>query len=129
MCEEVFSVELVVNRSKAWCVHSFQLTIITDITRPKSEGPKEDGESVLTAGHLLQALPRHVLYNCSEWGDFLTAHVVPGLPSEWLQADIALSAKSSGSMAVLIGSLMTEFCQCDGSVHGCHCSASRLHEV
>lgn len=69
--EEVFTVELVVNRSTVWCVHSFQLTtdIITDITRPKTKG-KEDGECVLTAGHLLQALPHHVLYNYSEWDKF-----------------------------------------------------------
>lgn len=48
----------------------------------------------------------------------VTAHVhvrlVPGLPSEWLQADIALSANSSGSTRILIGSLMTKVSRSDG---------------
>lgn len=49
-----------VNRSKRLVCSLFQPSIITDITRPKSKGPKGEGEwerrrrmVVLTAGHLL----------------------------------------------------------------------------
>lgn len=48
-----------VNQSKRLVCSLFQPSIITDITRPKSKGPKGEGECerrrmvVLTAGHLL----------------------------------------------------------------------------
>lgn len=52
---------------------------------------------MLTAGHFLQTHPHHVVLLVSGGEgqvSFLTAHassqvLVPGLPCEWLQADIA----------------------------------------
>lgn len=68
----------------------FQLAIGTNITRPKSKGPKDEvGRAVLSAGHFLQTHPHHVFLLVSGGGRILTAHassqaLVPGLPSEWL---------------------------------------------
>lgn len=55
----------------------FQLAIITNITRPKSKGPKEDGEFERTRSVVLAICCRPILiYSYGEWGrtSFLTAH-------------------------------------------------------
>lgn len=56
----------------------FQLAIITNITRPKSKGPKEDGEFERTRPVVLAICCRPILimYSYGEWGrtSFLTAH-------------------------------------------------------
>lgn len=47
----------------------FQLAIGTNITRPKSKGPKDEvGRAVLSAGHFLQTHPPHVFLLVSGGG-------------------------------------------------------------